>query len=332
MSYRRDSEESPRGSEWAVGALVVVVVVALVVAAIGFLFAYRSVDAGQVALRFGGGAFDGRNGKFKAVYGPGRHNMGLGDKVFPYPDTVRNYVFAGTPEQRQGDAPAVPIATRSTDPTVPAGSKVEMTGQFLFHLNTGPALGDFHARYGVRYRAFEGFDDPDPDDGWARMLNETFRPAAESAITAAGRDFTVDDLGKQDRIDAFEARVAQTVTRTLHDRMAGPFFCGPDFDRRRPETCTATRQADGQTVFVAPIRFQLKPVLPPTALTDAATRLAVAQRNTAAAREEAKAIAIAQDQGLSGMAYVANECRKDPECRAHMVFVAGGASVTVPGK
>jgi hypothetical protein len=78
--------------------------------------------------------------------------------------------------------------------------------------------------------------------------------------------------------------------------------------------------------------FQLKPVLPPKSLTDAAERLTVAQRNLAAATVEAQAIAKAREQGLTGMAWVANECLKQPACRDSMTFVAGDATVTTPGR
>jgi hypothetical protein len=288
-------------------------VITLAVAALGWLLlGSRSVSVGQVALRFGGGALDRNNGQYKGVYGPGRHNMGLWDNVYPYPDTVRNFIFAGGED---ADAKPVPCTTKSTDPSIPAGPRVDMTGQFLFHLDTGPVLNDFHRRYGVRYRAWEGFDNPSHNDGWAHMLNETFRPAAETVITAACRHYTVDDLSDQAKINQLEAGVGQTVIETLRSRMGGQFFCGPDFDRTRPQVCSG-------------IRFQMKPVLPPTALTDAATRLAAAQRNLEAAKVEAKAIQVAKQQGLEGMAYVANECRKDPTCAQHMTFVAGSSAGT----
>ena len=351
MTYRGGRPPGPRyeeegdgvgvGFSWF-GLAIVAVVAALLVGGGILLFAFRSVDAGQVALRFGGGAFDTRNGQYKAVHGPGRSNMGLLDRVFPYPTTVRNEVFAADPDGQGpklgGDAPPVPCATKTTDPgSGTAGPRVDLQGQFLFFLNTGPELGAFHARYGVRYHAWEHFDDDVRDDGWPKMLNETFRPIAESVLVAACRDFTVDDLSRQDKIDALEATVGQRVTALLHDRMRGPYFCGTGFDRDHPEGCTTTATVAGPggrsfTGFASPIVFQLKPVLPPKSLTDAAERLTVAQRNLAAATVEAQAIAKAREQGLTGMAWVANECLKQPACRDSMTFVAGDATVTTPGR
>lgn len=316
------------GAGEAAGLITTIVVVVLLLVAGYFLVVQRSVDAGEVALRFGGGAFDTRNGQFKEVHHPGRSNMGLADRVFPYPDTVRNFTFAADPDgegpRRGGDAGPVPCATKSTDAgSGAAGPRVDMSGQFLFFLNTQipkdqtiAPLGEFHRLFGVRFHAYNGFDDPDyPDsDGWPAMLDQTFRPVAESAITAACRNFEVDDLTKQAKIDELEATVGKTVTARLPKVMGGVFFCGAH------DNCTA------------PIVFQMKPVLPPKALTDAAERLTVAQKNLAAAKEEAKSIDAARGKGLDGMAYVANECRKDPACVSRMTLVLGNASVAVgPG-
>jgi hypothetical protein len=112
--------------------------------------------------------------------------------------------------------------------------------------------------------------------------------------------------------------VSATVTKALAARMGGSFFCGPGFDRTRPEACPE-------------IGFQLKPVLPPTQLTDAALRLATAQRNLEAARVEAQAIEAARKQGLDGMAYVLNEMRKSGQL-PQVVVVPSGTPVSVPAK
>lgn len=325
MSWRPgDSSSSSSTSRFGLlGCLTTAVVVVLVASGLFFLFGYRSVDAGEVALRFGGGAFDAKNGQYKGVYGPGRHNMGLADRIFPYPDTVRNYQFAPVDNGRlTGDAPSIPCVTKGEEGQV--GPRIDMNGQFVFFLNTQvpqgkgadvAPLGVFHKLYGVRYKAYEHFDDQETGSGWPVMLNETFRPIAESTVVAACRNFTVDDLSKQASIDQLEKAVGEQVTTRLHQRMGGEFFCGAH------DTCDT------------PIAFQMKPVLPPAQLADAATRLAAAQKNLAAAEVEAKAVQALAEKGLTGMAYVANECLKIPNCRDNMTFVAGGANaVAVPAK
>jgi hypothetical protein len=300
-----------------------ILVVVVIVAGLFFLFGYRSVDAGQVALRFGGGALDAKNGQYKGVYGPGRHNMGISDRIFPYPDTVRNYQFAPmVNNQLTGDAPSVPCVTKGAEGQV--GPQIAMNGQFVFFLNTqadpksdSSPLGDFHKLYGVRYHAYEHFDDETSDVnilGWPKMLNETFRPNAESVIVAACRNFTVDDLSKQESINAFETAVGTEFTKRIHDRMKGQFFIG------------------GHNDAAATIEFQMKPVLPPAGLADAANRLAVAQKNLEAAKVEAKQIEALAEKGLTGMAAVAHECLQVKECRDNMTFVGGDAGVTIPAK
>jgi hypothetical protein len=305
---------SERGEGAANLILPVVVIVVLFIGGF-FLFAYRSVDVGQVALQYGGGPFDTMNNKFVAVHKPGRHVMGIDENVFPYPDTVRNYQFAPLDDGRlTGDAPPVPCVTKGAQ-AGEVGPRIDLNGQFVFFLNTGDILGEFHRLFGVRYKAYEHFDDSTTGEGWPTMLNETARPIMESTIVAACRNFTVDDLSRQESIDALEVAVGTQVTARLHDRMKGDFFCGAHNDGCK-----------------APIAFQLKPVLPPAGLADAATRVAVATKNLEAAKKEAESIDALRQKGLTGMAAVAHECLQVPQCRDSMTFVGGDAAVSVPAK
>jgi hypothetical protein len=81
----------------------------------------------------------------------------------------------------------------------------------------------------------------------------------------------------------------------------------------------------------AELRFSMKPYQPPAGIpppTSASTRPSATSRPP---RIEAQVIRETQKAGLTGMAYVANECRKQGEtCKLAFTILNGEAAVAVP--
>lgn len=306
-----------RDSEAVLGCLGGLLVVAVIAGLVGYLTSYRSIDAQTVSLVYGGGVFDPAVGKFERIVGPGgRHNVGLANKLYPYPTTNRTYIISTSEgEGDEGTAEAVPVSTADT------GTTVQVQGIAYFRLNVQPdVLRAFHERYGLKYRAWENqVDGRQSDDGWSYMLRELFRNPLQSAITTAGRSMTVADFSDGAAVAEFEQRVGAELTTRLHDTLGEDFFCGPaTTEDPRDERCTQ-------------LRFNMKPYQPPAGIAAANERIDQAQRNLKAAQIEAQAIREAQKAGLSGMAYVANECRKQGEsCKLGFTIVNGEAAVAVP--
>lgn len=303
-------------SESLLGCLGVVLVIALIGGVIGYITSYRAINADTVALVYGGGPIDPDVGKFERIVGPGgRHNIGLANRLYPYPATNRTYIISTREgEGDEGDAEAVPVSTADT------GTTVKVQGIAYFRLNLEPVvLRAFHERYGLKYRAWEHVNDGDPTVGWSWMLRELFRNPLQSAITTAGRSMTVADFTDGAAVADFEERVGAELTTRLEETLGNQFFCGPaTTDDPRSEDC-------------GPLRFGMKPYEPPSGIAAANERIDEARRNLQAAQIEAQSIQAAQEAGLSGMAYVANECRKQGEsCTLTFTIVDGNPSIAVP--
>lgn len=198
----------------------------------------------EIGLYYSGGPIEGR--KFQKVIQPGSGStiLGIADDVFWLPAGQRNYIVSK--EAREGDKPA-PDFIR-----VPAKGGVLMDFEIsvYFKLNThtddlkddpkykkGGTLRKFWESIGKKYKA-------DEDGGWDKMLNDNFRKVIETSMRQLVFNFSVEELyanaevgdsGKGDAIQRIQDEIAKALKDNINVALGGAYFCGPTFDRDKPD-------------------------------------------------------------------------------------------------
>jgi hypothetical protein len=338
MDRNRSSNSSRTGGLPVVSCGFVVAAVVVVVAIFAFFTIWEPVGRQEVGLVYGGGPIDPKVNQFKKTVGPGgRHNVGWMNKVIKYPTTVRNWIVA--PEGQSADVnDPVEVATKPEPVKGEAagvsstGTVVPVTGKFSYRLNWGTRVGDtttidetklrlFHENYGLKKYGkqfgYENIDGDSTEDGWYQLLLQEFWRHAGPAMAGAGRNMTYSgfqtngDAKTPNTIKWYEAEVGKDLSQRIKDTMGENFFCGPNLTG-----CQA-------------IQFTMTPLQPNEAISQAGERIEVARRNAEAAGVEARAIKKAQENGLSGMAYVINECRKAPGTCPNMTIIVSDGQTPV---
>lgn len=195
----------------------------------------------KVGLYYTGGPIQGRHFKKVITPGSGSTFLGFADDVKWLPIGQRNYIVSKKPQE--GDKKGTIDFIR-----VPAKGGVNMDFEVsvYFKLNTltddikgydGGTLRHFWETIGKRYNA-------DTDGGWDNMLNDNFRKIIEASMRQKVFSFTVDELyanaegaasGKDDAILKIQNEIAAQLKENINTTLGGNYFCGPTFDRSKPD-------------------------------------------------------------------------------------------------
>jgi hypothetical protein len=196
-------------------ALVAAAVVALVVLST-LATSVKKTPRDQIGISYGGGPIEGAH--FQGIHPPGSGLFvnGFADKLYLYPVTQRNYIIS-----RRNDEGDV----RGEDQvTAPSKDRIPITFQVAvyFKLNTDK-LRKFHEQIGLKYRAWT-------DDGFTRMLNESFRQQIEFALQKEARAYEVVDLyAKNDVLASIQANIGSVLKGNVSGVLGDEYFCGPTF-------------------------------------------------------------------------------------------------------
>lgn len=215
----------------------------LLTAVFGACTSQAPVD--KVGLKYTGGPIQGRHFKKLINSGSGATYLGIADTVHWLPAGQRNYIVSK--KEGEGDVKGFDVIT------LPALGGVLMDFELstYFKLNTGCenpksketcVIRKFWEDIGNKYHA-------DGDGGWDKMLNANLRRQIESALLARVRQTdpgqlygnlagagSVDKDQKDVLID-LQSSIATTLTQEFNSNLGGPFFCGPGFDRTKPDDC-----------------------------------------------------------------------------------------------
>lgn len=144
------------------------------------------------------------------------------------PTSLRNWLVDDVATADDKDPLIVAAAPQEGQPS---GIAVRLNIQAKFFLNTfcddqGGVVKVFWEKVGRRYSA-------DTDDGWQRMLLETFSTSLKSISKDAARQYNADDLvankdGVQGKV---LAEISAKFSTEVNRLSGGPFFCGPSFNR-----------------------------------------------------------------------------------------------------
>lgn len=301
-------------------ALVAAAVIALVLAAASPMFFWTSTGAGEVALSYGGGPFEGSAYQDTVGPGSGMHANGWFDKWYTYDITQRDFTIATQPEADSNDL----VATVTKD-----GVVVRWEIGVAFKLNTS-RLRQFHQEIGLKFHAYDSA-------GWRRMLAVVFRPQIERSLRVETAEFNADELyGDAEALRQVERGVAQTLTDSINENVGAPYFCGPNFDSAE----ALTQQPD--EVNCTPFTVTLGRPLLPDDLAAEYNRQATAERallteqaNTATREERARGEQAVQEAVRGALtpeyldylrAKALQSCADSPNCTI-VYGLDGGVSV-----
>lgn len=177
----------------------------------------RKTPRDRIGISYGGGPIEGQH--FQGIRPPGSNLFinGFADKLFLYPVTQRNYIISRRTDE--GDV-------RGQDQvTAPSKDRIPVTFQVAvyFKLNTDK-LRKFHEQIGLKYQAWT-------DEGFRRMLNESFRQQIEFALQRETRAHDVVDLYANDQVlTSIQRNIGTVLKENVGGVLGDEYFCGPTFE------------------------------------------------------------------------------------------------------
>lgn len=184
----------------------------------------------RVGLYYMEGPSDGY--KFKECIEPGKTGSAEWNNSVVYlPTSLRTWNIAAS----GGDSSEATTVSTQPEPNQPSGVQVKVWSTTNFYLNTycdkkGGVAKDWWEKIGRRYAA-------DTDAGWVNMLKAILLPvldkSVQDVIRSYGADALVGNVGGV-RAEA-QDKISTLFTTELKRSAGGDFFCGPSFDRSKPE-------------------------------------------------------------------------------------------------
>lgn len=186
----------------------------------------------QIGLYYTGGAFQGTHFKHLVLPGSGAQFVGWQDHIKYLPAGQRNYIISKVAvegDRKGADSIRVPAK----------GVLMDFEVSVYFKLNThSDVIRPFYEQICKKY----GCDD-NGGDGWKSMLNDNLRKIIETSLQATVRPFDVGELyanqagasGSNDSLVRVQTEVGTTLQERVNSVLGGQFFCGPKFDRAKPE-------------------------------------------------------------------------------------------------
>lgn len=256
-----------------VGGVIGGVVAAAIIFGLFILFtATATMPVDQIGLHYSGGPIEGAKYVKTVPPGSGMFLTGIFDNVYEYPVTQRSYIIS----EREGDV----LGTIS----VPSADRVQVGFEVAtyFKLNVSK-LRQFHETIGLKYHAWE-------DDGWDRMLSESFKQQIEFAVQREARQFDVSDIyASPEALIKIQAAVGTALKENVAQVLGDDYFCGVEYSTADPEVCPD-------------FAFVIKRVTIPETVKNAfesnrTSQIAIltAENNVKVATEEAKAIRARQE-------------------------------------
>jgi hypothetical protein len=195
------------------GVTAVALVTLVLALSPGVAGSFEKTPRDRVGISYGGGPIEGSH--FQRIVQPG-HSLffnGLFDDLYLYPADERTYIASAA----RNDGNPRPIVAPSKD-------RVQVTVQIAmyYRLNTD-LLREFHETLGLRYGAYT-------EEGWNRLIEDTFRQQVESALQEEIRQFEVADLySNAELLATIQDDIQQELADRLQAALGHPFFCGPTF-------------------------------------------------------------------------------------------------------
>lgn len=317
-------------------ALIVIGVIAAIVAlvlAIPFMSAWQSVPANKIGLHYDGGPIEGESYNKIIQPGSGATFLGLADRLVELPIDQRSYTTCKGEDVDGGDTCDGPDIVASTK----GGAEMRFRIGVSFKLNTSDdVIRKFYEDICRKFDCTSG-------DGWDRMLQVQFRGPIEQAIQQSVRNYTVDQLfagvnadgSSTSILEDVQADIAADLKENINQFVGGDYFCGPAFDRGKPEACPefqfqitdAVPTDDGvRAAFAANLESAQKVI---TAENDANAAVAKAE-GTRRAQEALSGLYTEQGYIDYQKVLAMQECAANTNCTLVVTDGGSGVNVTTP--
>lgn len=199
-----------RGVFWAIVGIVGIVLLSTLLGSV------KKTPRDQIGISYGGGPVEGQH--FQRIVQPGSNLFvnGFADKLYLYPVTQRNYIISKRTDE--GDVQGEDFVTAPSKDRIP----IQFEAAAYFKLNTDK-LRKFHEQIGLKYHAYT-------DDGWNRMLNNSFRQQIEFAFQREARKYEAADIyANSDVLTLIQQEVGTTLKENVNEVLGDEYFCGPTF-------------------------------------------------------------------------------------------------------
>jgi hypothetical protein len=198
---------------------------------LGLTACTSTTDPDQVGLYYAQGSLDGN--QFDHCTKSGQtDDYEWNNSIIYLPTSARTWTISPDPSADSNEAVVV---SAKPEEGQPSGVQVKVWSQTKFKLNTycddsGGQIKPFWENTGRRYGA-------DTEEGWRKMLLDNLVPALQKITRDAIRLYTADQLvGNLDGVQTTAQAAISTQLATELNRLAGGnYFCGPSFDRSKPE-------------------------------------------------------------------------------------------------
>lgn len=212
----------------AIGAVLTVILLILLISAWG------SAPSNKIGLHYNGGPIEGQSFHRIIPPGSGATFLGPGDTIALLPIDQRSYTTCAADNVNGDtcDGPDIVAATRG-------GAEMRFRIGVSFKLNTGDdIIQKFYEQICRKYDCASG-------DGWDKMLQVVYRGPIEQAIQQSVRNYTVDQLfagvdedgGATAVLEDVQSDIAADLKENINQFVGGDYFCGPGFDRDKPDVC-----------------------------------------------------------------------------------------------
>ena len=208
-----------RGPTVVRGVIVAIVAVVGLFLLIALLGSVKKTPRDQIGISYGGGPIEGQH--FQRIIQPGSNLFvnGFLDHLYLYPVTQRNYIISRRHDE--GDVQGEDSVLAPSRDRIPVQFQVAT----YFKLNTNK-LKKFHEQIGLKYHAYN-------DDGWTRMLNDSFRQQIEFALQREARKYDVADIyASSDVLAKIQSEVGGVLKENVSGVLGDEYFCGPTFNGR----------------------------------------------------------------------------------------------------
>lgn len=211
------------------------------------LAACAETKADQVGLKYGDGPIEGEHYEKMIDSGSGQVFV-WNDKVINFPTNQREVTFCEDvrpePDKPGCDFPQIKV-------TALRGAELAFSGGVTFEIATGSedTLRAFNEELCRKFDCAD--EDGLKDDGWHELLRVNFQNPIEDSLQEIVRRFSVDaiyagvpaegeDLEGEEAVSTLTQisdQLAASLKETITDYVGGEFFCGPGYDRTKPDEC-----------------------------------------------------------------------------------------------
>lgn len=278
----------------------------------------QKVDEAHVGVKYTDGPIEGK--KWDGVVQPGGSHTVVNDHVYQLPARQVTYIAGSNADGEK----CAECDRRALTLTAKGGERMDIELAVRFFLNTrSGTLKPFFLEICQKHDCWN-------DEGWTKMLNETFGNPMEAVVNDVGLNFEAEQLRYNNEVkDEFASTFATTFVESQKRLIGhGDYFCGPGYDREDDESCPQLSVEVTGVVFHDPEREGIREA---QELAVEQEQLAVQQEATAVAQQRVNQAKATDEYLALQQAEAMLACAENPQgCNLTVIVGDEGVSVAVP--